>query len=381
VRIGLVIKNFEPSLGGAEHWTWQFAQWLIAKGYEVHVVASRFPGHASRVVPHPVTPLASPLEWAAAAKETLKPLRLDIVHDMGQGWHCDIFQPHGGSRVASFEHNLLLLPRWRRPLKRLVTRMLPRYAALDELARRQYAPDGRRVIALSHMVAAHMRRYQSAQPGQLRIIYNGVDLERFSPEHRRIHREPIRRRLGVRDEMLAFIAAHNYRLKGVPTLLRAAARLLRDGNRIHVAVAGGKDVPSYQKLAARLGAGDAVTFVGTQSDIVPYYAAADVYVQPTFYDPCSLVVLEALASGLPVITSRYNGASELMRDGVEGFIIDDPSDDLALSDRLRRLLNGDLRETMQRAARGLAENHSFERNCQEIVALYEEVIPRRRMAA
>ena len=82
----------------------------------------------------------------------------------------------------------------------------------------------------------------------------------------------------------------------------------------------------------------AVTLVGTVDDPVPYYAAADAFVLPTFYDPSSLSVSEAAAAGLPSVTTRFNGAAELLTDGVDGFVLDDPADDGALADRLGRLL-------------------------------------------
>jgi UDP-glucose:(heptosyl)LPS alpha-1,3-glucosyltransferase len=120
------------------------------------------------------------------------------------------------------------------------------------------------------------------------------------------------------------------------------------------------------------------TFVGSIDDPVPYYAAADVYVQPTFYDPCSLVLLEALASGLPVVTSRFNGAGELLDSGKQGFVIDDPANADELAEALRPMWDADRRHAMSRAARALAEEHSLERNCREILALYERCAGLRR---
>src|SRR5262245_1595233 len=121
MKIALVIKQFKPTTGGAEHWTWQYGRWLLAQGHEVHVVSSSFANEedpsARRVVPHAVPPLRSLPAWAEAAAAVAKAVRADVVHDMGNGWYCDVFQPHGGSRVASFEQNLLLLPMWLRPLK------------------------------------------------------------------------------------------------------------------------------------------------------------------------------------------------------------------------------------------------------------------------
>jgi UDP-glucose:(heptosyl)LPS alpha-1,3-glucosyltransferase len=128
-------------------------------------------------------------------------------------------------------------------------------------------------------------------------------------------------------------------------------------------------------MAQRLGIAGAVTMIGAVQNTVPYYAAADVYVQPTYYDPCSLVVLEAMASQLPVVTTRYNGVAELMTHGVNGRLFDDPSDWRELTDSLLPLLDAGVRRTMGTAARRLAEAHPLERNFSQIVDVYRELEP------
>lgn len=384
MKIGLVIESLQPERGGAEHWTWQFANWLVRAGNEVHVVAGSFAADVERrgITPHKIDAARSRLEFAQAAERKLDSLDLDVTHDMGCGWHCDVFQPHGGSRSAAFEQNLLLLPRWLRPVKRTTARWLPRYREFRQLMLGQYMADDRIFIALSRMVARDFERFHGVRREQLRLVYNGVDVERFSPEHRWKYRQVVRDELGVGDDdVLLLIVAHNFRLKGVPTLLAAAGRLMAEGRRVKLAVVGGKRHHAMTRLAERLGAAAGTTFVGPVDDAAPYYAAADAYVQPTYYDPCSLVVLEALASGLPVVTSRYNGAGELIAEGVEGSIVEDPGDVGELVDSLRPLLDSDVRDQMSLAARDLALAHSFERNCRELLAVYEEVAGRRRRRA
>ena len=96
--------------------------------------------------------------------------------------------------------------------------------------------------------------------------------------------------------------------------------------------------------------------------------------QPTFYDPCSLVVLEALAAGLPVVTSRFNGVSELLTQGREGYVICDPGDHYELAEALLPMFNPARRVAMGQAARELAMHHPLERNCREILDVYQEIV-------
>jgi len=380
MKVGLVIEHFDPRRGGVEQWTEQFVRSLLGRGHEVHVVARQFGPTAQGlpIIAHPVDRRAERVRFAEAAERVLRRLDLDVIHDTGCGWHCDVFQPHGGSRLVAAEQNRLLLPRWIRPAKRVVDGLLPRYRQFGALLARQYADDGRLVLALSRRVADDLVELHGVRPNRLRLVYNGVDTARFSPEHRATYRDAIRAALGVAPEAtLLLIVAHNFRLKGVPTLLEVMARW-SDPRPAHLVVVGGRKLARYQRLAQRLGIAGRTTFTGAVDDTVPYYAAADVYVHPTYYDPCSLVVLEALASGLPVVTSRQNGASELLTDGQHGLLVDDPGDVDACRDRIGRLLDTDARRRMGRAARALALRHTLERNVDEVIAVYEEVLARRR---
>jgi UDP-glucose:(heptosyl)LPS alpha-1,3-glucosyltransferase len=352
-------------------------QWLAARGLEVHVVASGFGPEAERlgIVRHELPRAKSRCAWAAAAAARLEHLRADVVHDMGCGWYCDLFQPHGGSRQAAFEQSLKRLPPWLAAFKRRASALLPRYRDFARLAARQYGAGRRVYVALSHMVAAQMRQYHGVAPQHIRVIYNGVDVNRFSPHARLPFRQATRQRLGIADEeMLVLIVAHNHPLKGVPTLRRAVQRLRRQGQPVRLVVAGGRRGSTLPLSSS------GALFLGPVDDPTPLYAAADVYAHPTWYDPCSLVVLEALASGLPVVTTRMNGASELMRDGQEGFVLDDPADAAALAARLEKLLDPDLRAHLGRRARALAEAHTLAANFRQLAAVYEEIAQQRRAA-
>lgn len=380
MRIGLVLEQFDPARGGREQWTWAFTQRLLELGHEVHVVARAF-STKTRQVPiacHPVYCDPSPIAFAGAVRAVLEPLTLDIVHDMGMGWYCDVFHPHGGSMASSAERKLLFLPAWLRGLKRMANRMLPRHRTFHTLMQRQYADHGQIVLALSQASAADFQRFHGVTPERIRIVYNGVDTERFSPRRCQPQREPTRRRLGLgADTLMALIVAHNFRLKGVATLLGAMRRLQTAGRDVRLVIVGGKHIDSWQRYVTRLGLSEQVTFVGRVDDPLPYYAAADCYVHPTYYDPCSLVALEAAACGLPLITSRYNGASEMFRDGEDVLLVDDPADESAMAGVMRTLLDDATRQRLGEAARTTILQHSFHRNVDEILDIYQEILDRR----
>jgi len=375
MRIGLALRQFDPRRGGAEQWTTQLATQLLARGHEVHVVAERF-GEQTRemsIAAHRLHGFRSRTDFAAAAQARLLSLSLDVIHDMGSGWCCDVFQPHAGSLAALQRRKLKTVAPWLRPLKSRFDRLLLRHREFRALLERQYLDDGRFLVALSQKVAVDFQRFHGVHPRRIRLIYNGVDTERFCPRLRNSYRRRIRRRLGVADDaLLILIVTHNFRLKGVPMLLRAVKSLKKRKMPVHLAVVGGKRLGGWIGSARRLGIERVVSFVGSVDDTVPYYAAADLYVHPTFYDACSLVVLEALSSGLPVVTSAQNGAGELMTEGIEGYVIPDPADLGELLGRIELLFDADLRRRMGEAARRLALKHTLSRNVDQVLEVYEE---------
>lgn len=374
MRIALVIEHFDPTRGGVEEWTWRFAEWLTARRIETHIVARSFAAGAERrsAARHTVDAAAGRLEFAAAVERRLAGLGPILVHDTGSGWTADVFQPHGGSRRAAFERNLQLLPAAFRGPKRWLSGLLPRYREFERLASRQYhGGDGRIFVALSRRVADDLQRDYGVPAAQIRIVYNGVDTRRFAPRADGASRESLRKAWGLRDDEIAvLLVAHNFRLKGGPELMRAVERLRGDGLPLRLIVAGGR------QRSPRGG----VIFLGSVRDAQPLYAAADLYAHPTYYDPCSLVVLEALASGLPAITTRYNGVSELLTPGVDGYVLDEPTDAAGLDAALMALADSSRRAAMGRAARELALRHDFDRNGEELLAIYREAAALRRAA-
>jgi UDP-glucose:(heptosyl)LPS alpha-1,3-glucosyltransferase len=389
MRVGLVIDDIDPQRGGMSQWCRQFVSALAQRKYELHVVSQGF-GNAAlpeSVAFHPIPRTNSRIAFARAAETVVRRLELDVVHDTGIGWQFDVFQPHGGSYAAWLRRRLDIYPFLYRMWKRPIDALLPRHRDFNRHSRRQYAAGrvgNKTFVALSQMVADDFVQHHGIRPAQIKVVYNGVDCRRFSPDQRGRYREFVRRRLGVNGETIVLLlAAHNFRLKGVPELLRLAARLARSRRPVVVLIAGGKRLEKWRRSAERFGlkapspsgrgqGEGGVTFLGTVADMVPYYAAADAYVHPTYYDPCSLVLLEAAASGLPIVTTRrFNGAAELFREGEEILTVAEPSAEDALYERVDALFDDRLRNSLGAAARRVALRHPFEKNVAEILRLYD----------
>ncbi len=384
MKVGLVVRHFDPQRGGAESWTCQLAERALTAGYDVHVVAQKF-AVSERPLPivrHRLPKIHSPYAFAAAIDDKLRELDLDLVHDMGFGWRFDVLQPHFGAARAQFERKLLSMPPLARTVRRSLTAISPRWHQAERVAWRQYADHRRMVIALSKLVARDLERTHGWPMERTRLIYNGVDLNRFKPQNRDMFRAEVRERLDIADEeLLVLFVAHNFALKGLPSLIKAVGSLRRSGRPVRLVALGGKASARYDRLAQQCGASECVDYLGAIKDTAPFYAAADVFVLPTWYDSCSLVLLEALATGIPVVTTRNNGASEILTSGREGFVIDDPGDWQQLAQHIDTLLEPELRERCGVAARRLAERYPLEANYQQVMGLWQQIAGRMRLAA
>jgi UDP-glucose:(heptosyl)LPS alpha-1,3-glucosyltransferase len=207
-------------------------------------------------------------------------------------------------------------------------------------------------------VADDLVQLSGVAPARIRLLYNAVDCRRFVPTPSGA-RAALRSAQGWPVSGTLFLqVAHNFRLKGVASTLKAVARLAGQGFDLHLAVAGrGPNPDEYRRLAASLGISDRVRFLGAIADIRPLLAAADALVHPAFYDACSLACLEAWASGLPVAVSGEDGASGLMTDGVQGWLIRDPGDAAEITFHMKQLLDPGWREAMGAQARVLARHN------------------------
>ncbi len=219
------------------------------------------------------------------------------------------------------------------------------------------------IVTNSKMVKEDFGEFYGASVYEkCRIIYNGVDLKRFCPPEEEKKQE-LRRDLGLPEEepVILFLGSGYFR-KGLHFLLKALS-LLPD----HFLLVVGKEkrLSWFKTLAGRLGIEKQVQFLGSRKEVLSLYQAADLFVLPTIYDPFSNVCLEALACGLPVITTRANGAGELIEREKNGFVLDLPPDpeDLALS--IQNIYQN--LSQMRRAALETAKKHSMENSVKKFL--------------
>ena len=386
MKVALTIESFDPAKGGGEVYARNFTRALIRAGHEVHVYANRLgadePGALFHRVPQTPLHLFRRSAFARRVRQMLRKQSFDIIHGFGKSIYMDVFRPGGGVHRAYMEQELRLAGSGIRAVAERVRQML----TLDDhlvlqLEHMQFAGRyGPHIIAVSQMVADEMRRFYLTPDERITIIYNGVDLERYRPENRDRFRTPMRKALGLDGEVMLLFSGHNFKRKGLRSAILALPLLRHRRVPFRLVVLGEGKRHLYQPLIDSLKCRDVAQFVGASSEPEKFYAAADMLVFPSYYDPCANVVLEALASGLPVVTSIYNGSGELITDGQEGFVVD-PDNTAALAEGIAHFFDGDLRHKAALAARALAETRPISRNFAEVMQVYDKVLAQRAQEA
>ena len=231
----------------------------------------------------------------------------------------------------------------------------------------------KRVIANSELCKQHAINYYEVPPQLIDVIFCGVDFAIFNSSVRNEGAQ-LRTSLGIGAEAIVVLfVGTNYERKGLDTLLQAIS-LLRDKEKYRLLVVGKGNIPRYARLAQRLGLQEVTIFCGFQEQMPPFYGAADIFVLPSYYDPFGNVCLEAMACGLPVITTRETGVSELMAHGKSGFIMDHPGNISALANWLEALEDPELRRSMGSEAQEATAFLTIERNVKHTILAYEKVL-------
>ena len=266
----------------------------------------------------------------------------------------------------------------RNPLRswpRLIHRWLY-YHLLIGLEHVVYQREKTVLVPISRKVADDLARWYG-RTRVLSVVYNGVDLERFSPELCGSLRARARQSLELDERAFAILLIGNdWKNKGLPCLLSAMERLSNPD--IRVLVAGHDDMKPYEETLRRSGLASRVTFLPVRSDVEVYYAAADAYAGPSLFDAFALPPLEAMACGLPVIVSRQAGVSEIIAEGVDGFILEDPEDSTTLAKLIEQLVNeSDLRKRTGERAAQTARQHGWARHAEEMKAHLDRLLSQR----
>jgi len=390
VRIA-VVSPFIDKRHGTER---RIAEWItrLPQNYEIHIYSQRVEDvDLDRMRWHRIPRIPGPhllnfLWWLAANHlwrwwdVHVRGFRHDLVYTAGTNcWNADLISVH--IVFAEFVRQAESELQFRRNPVRFWPRLLHRwlyYRLVIFLERQMYTNSKTGLILIAKKTAEDLRRHYGIEQ-LLPVVYIGLDHKIFNRELRLRNRREVRIQLGFgEDQFVLLLVGNDWKKKGLVALIEALA-LLKDLP-VALAVAGKDDAAPYENRIRELGLAGKVSFLPPRGDVQWYYAAADVYVGPSLEDTFAQPPAEAMACGLPVITTATNGTAEIMTDGVDGLILDDPNDVAGLAYRIRMLYEDpQLRARMAEQAAITASQYTWDRNGVEMRAIFAGAIKRKGM--
>ncbi|MEO8935579.1 MAG: glycosyltransferase family 4 protein [Burkholderiaceae bacterium] len=382
MKIALVRARYNP-YGGAERFAARARAALAAdraQAFEIAVLARRWDdveAGGSVIVPRLIRcdPFYVGSVWrdasfAAAVHRRLADERFDLVQSHERIAGLPIYRAGDGVHASWLERRA----RAGGNATRLAIALNPHHRYLLKAERAMFEhPSLQAVICNSEMVRREIRERFAIDGDKLVLIRNGVDLDRFDPKAADVHRDALRARLQIPDHATVFtMVGSGFERKGVGLALLG----LRDCPDAVLAVVGDdKHHRRYEADAVRLGVAGRVRFAGGVADPLPWFAMADFYLAPTLYDPFPNAVLEALACGLPVITTDACGGAELIAEDVSGWVLSSgDAEAAAVAMQIAVATDASRRSAMAAAARRAAEPYSLAALSTALTVLYRSLL-------
>lgn len=370
IKVVIVTHSLKRG-GGQDRVNYEIAQEVLRRGYRLIMIASKV---APELYQHPLaewihvsvqgwpTALLRNLVFAWHSAHWLYRHRREFDVSVVNGF---ITWEYSDINVVHFVHNAWLKsPVYHRVFKNNLYGLYQKsYTFLNASLEKISFNKSRVIVAVSRQVCKELLNIGIARE-RIRLIYNGIDLKEFFSAN------ADREKLGLPEDvtLALFVGEIRTPRKNLDTVLHALVEVPN----LQLAVVGDTKRSPYPKLAVQLGLENRVHFLGYRKDVADIMRAVDLFVFPSRYEACTLVLLEAMASGLAVVTAKTTGGSEIITPQC-GIVLDDPNDIEGLVKALQTLVvNPDLRKQMGQAARAIVEQHSWTNKAKEYVDLFEE---------
>ena len=374
MKIAVIRQKF-VNYGGAEQFVSGYTNQLANMGHEIHIFANQWaPSNHPNIKIHAVRTIRRNsflrvLSFAWFTRQSIRFESFDIVQSHERIWHQGIYRAGDGCHREWLERRACYLPF----IKRSFFRFNLFHQLILRLEKRIFEKgECKKIIAISEMVKRDILKHYQLPEDRVKVVYNGVQLDRFNPSNRKFFRDEIRQQLRISaEEVMILFVGSGFERKGLEYLIKSVQYMKKKNWRL-VLVGKGK-WKRYLGFASKENQGK-ITHLEPIDEIEKMYAAADFFVLPSIYEPFGNANLEALASGLPIITSRNCGAAEIITPKKEGIVLEDPSDYKAIADAIDFLMDSKIRESMGESARLLAEKFTQERNASEMLEVYQKLI-------
>jgi UDP-glucose:(heptosyl)LPS alpha-1,3-glucosyltransferase len=381
MKIALVNKAFSSRQGGGERYAVNLARALCREGHEVHLFGSLIEDVPHEAQCHLINAPRWPafrriLAFSVKVHSYMKNYNFDIVYGLTQYYPVDLYRMGGGV----YKHWMSL--RYDTAIKKWLSYLInPIHLCHLYLEAQIFnLHHHKQIIANSHLCKHHALLHYGIPEDRVNVIYTGVDKNIFNINVKDHYRDSERKRLGIdKDKIVLLFVSHNWKRKGLETIMRALNYAGKEAEDYMLVCVGKSKRRPFEKLAHINGLIERVIFCPPSQEIEKYYALADIFVLPTLYDPFSNVCLEAMSCGVPVITSASNGASEIIDNGVSGYILNNARDFKTLAYFLKELTDENLRLEMGRKAVRRSESFTIEKNLAHTLTLFHKLITHRNL--
>lgn len=369
MKIAVIRKECSLLKGGAERYCANLCRALAERGHQVYVLAHKMDSDLHpdlQHIPIQVNSFSSSsknLSFHRNCQNALKQLQVDRVYALSRSYPADAV------RVSDPLHSAWMKLRYPSKWRLFVERLNPRHRAILRLENGMYQPDNVGVIITNSRLTKRQVNEIFGYPlERIYVVYNGVDLQKFSPA---------REYKPVLDKIRLLFVAMDFRRKGLHHLLKGLSLIKKSSCKYTLDVVGKGDAKVFGRIAEKLGLLEVVRFHGPSRKVEKFYRSADLLVFPTQYDPFANVCLEAMACGLPVVTTTINGASEILQEGKNGFVLNESNDlagQIAAKINCFAAMSPENRVGMAKRARQTAETFTIARNVDETLEILRSSI-------
>lgn len=381
MKIALIRRFCSLKMAGAERYCVLLGRQLQQLGHDVTLVGEGIDESLKKEFPFLRVPVNRITSWtrnrsfATNTRSLLQGHSFDVIHSLSRVPGVDTFRLTDPLQ-AHWVHVYYQHSWWRK-----IQLWNPRHRTIFQLEKELYQRAGARmIITQSELDSRLLSEYYGVPEDRIRRIPNAVDRQQFFPVEQTA-REELRSLHGIeRTRTVLVFAGMDFRRKGLATAIQSLAQL-KDQSAI-LLVAGDGPLQTYQKLARRLGLANRVRFLGRVSRMADLYRVGDLFLLPTIYEPFPNVILEAMACGLPVISSATAGGTEAIRERVNGYLLNNPFDAEELAGLIdTHLALGALeKEAFSRSSIEGIREFTWERNVGQTLALFNEVLSEKRAA-
>ena len=368
IRVVVVIPKY-GLIGGAESFAFNLTERLAQRdGFDVHVIANQWRQGDAPITFHKVPIIRfprwlQPISFAYFVQKRIQGGSYDIVHSHDRIFEMDLFTFHGIPHKTWIQHT----KRDRLSLFDRATAWVEKKAFVNQ--------KGPVILPVSNLAKEEILKIYNVPDDRMLVTHPGVSVDRFTALSREACRQEIRQRHDLSlNEVVVLFVSMNFELKRLDLVLKGIAAVEnreKEKTNFKLLVVGKGDMKRFGGLAGDLGISDRVVFTGVIREVEKYYMAADIFIMPSRFDTFGLVVLEAMAAGLPVIISHNVGARDLVEPGINGFVLSEDPSSSEIATSLFSLLEPGKRKLMGENGRKVARLHSWDKVTEKVANIYQ----------